>query len=88
MRETTLGQFDFESVLALRFGTAQGRLGCSSEVCFVCGLTDEHGFAAAQSCGGFGILVGRRRETKAKYRLADVDGVIAWLEALIAEPAA
>src|SRR6266516_6577860 len=44
VRQATLSQFDLESVLALRFGVPQGRLSRSSEICSICGLTDEHGF--------------------------------------------
>lgn len=44
-------------------------------------LTDEDGFRAAAALGGFGVLVGRPRETDARYRLEDVDAVHAWLEA-------
>ena len=50
--------------------------------------TDEYGFAAVHACGGFGILVGPERETKAQYRLADVDAVIHWLQTFVTEPAA
>jgi trehalose 6-phosphate phosphatase len=48
-------------------------------------LTDEHAFAAAEAWGGFGIQVGPERETKARYRLRDVEAVIAWLQSLIAD---
>jgi trehalose 6-phosphate phosphatase len=44
-------------------------------------LTDEHGFEAAAALGGGGILVGPQRETAARWRLAGVDAVHAWLEA-------
>lgn len=44
-------------------------------------LTDEDGFAAAQAAGGFGILVGRRRGSRADWRLETVDQVLAWLAA-------
>ena len=43
-------------------------------------LTDEDGFAAVAEMGGFGILVGEMRETKAHYRLFDVAAVHQWLE--------
>ncbi|GGE05709.1 trehalose 6-phosphate phosphatase [Polymorphobacter glacialis] len=49
-------------------------------------LTDEVAFEAAAVHGGFGILVGQPRPTAARYRLANVDAVQAWLTAL--EPAA
>lgn len=43
-------------------------------------LTDEHGFAAASACGGFGVLVGAPRDTAARYRLDRVESVLDWLE--------
>ena len=43
-------------------------------------LTDEDGFAAVEDLGGFGVLVGDMRETKARYRLFDVEAVHQWLE--------
>ncbi|WP_459788058.1 trehalose-phosphatase [Alteriqipengyuania sp. 357] len=43
-------------------------------------LTDEDGFAAVEDLGGFGVLVGEMRETKARYRLFDVEAVHQWLE--------
>jgi len=49
-------------------------------------LTDEHGFAAVSACGGFGIRVGSERETRARYRLRDVDAAVTWLQKLITEP--
>ena len=42
-------------------------------------VTDEDGFAAAADLGGYGVLVGEPRETAARYRLDDVDAVLAWL---------
>lgn len=42
-------------------------------------LTDEHGFGAVQSHGGFGVLVGPRRQTAAIARLDDVEQVLAWI---------
>lgn len=44
-------------------------------------LTDEDGFLAAAARGGFGVLVGPERRTRARWRLADVDAALAWLEA-------
>ncbi|HEX8216821.1 MAG TPA: trehalose-phosphatase [Allosphingosinicella sp.] len=44
-------------------------------------LTDEHAFEAAADLGGAGVLVGRERETAAKYRLAGVAAVADWLRA-------
>jgi trehalose 6-phosphate phosphatase len=45
-------------------------------------VTDEDGFAMVNGFDGYAIRVGRDSETAARYRLADVDQVIAWLEAL------
>ncbi|MBZ6378307.1 trehalose-phosphatase [Pacificimonas flava] len=42
-------------------------------------VTDEDGFLAAASGGGFGILVGEPRETAARYLLPDTPSVYAWL---------
>jgi len=44
-------------------------------------LTDEHAFAAAAELGGYGVLVGPPRPSAARYRLASVGEVLAWLEA-------
>lgn len=44
-------------------------------------LTDEHGFEAAEALGGFGIIVGPREPTAARFRLRDVAAVRAWLGA-------
>ena len=45
-------------------------------------LTDEDGFLAAQTAGGFGVLVGAStRRTIASHRLADPQAVLDWLEA-------
>jgi len=44
-------------------------------------LTDEHAFAAAAELGGAGVLVGPARETAARFRLASVAAVAAWLGA-------
>ena len=43
-------------------------------------VTDEDGFAAVQARGGFGVLVGRPRETAARFRLAGVEEALDWLE--------
>lgn len=43
-------------------------------------LTDEHGFFAVRALGGYGILVGPERRTTARYRMANVDAALAWLE--------
>ncbi len=43
-------------------------------------LTDEHGFRAASALGGFGVVVGARRPTAARYGLADVAAAQAWLQ--------
>ena len=42
-------------------------------------LTDEDGFEAAQALGGFGVIVGDRRPTAARYAVADVTAVRRWL---------
>ncbi len=43
--------------------------------------TDEDGFAVAQALGGIGVVVGSARATAARFRLADVEAALAWLEA-------
>lgn len=43
-------------------------------------LTDEDAFQAAAELGGGGILVGRTRETSAKWRLDSVAAVATWLD--------
>lgn len=43
-------------------------------------LTDEAGFAACEAIGGSGILVGSRDDTRAHYRLPNVQSVHGWLE--------
>jgi trehalose 6-phosphate phosphatase len=43
-------------------------------------LTDEDAFRAAADLGGGGVLVGGERETAARWRLAGVPAVAAWLE--------
>lgn len=43
-------------------------------------VTDEDGFAAAKDLGGFGILVGEARESRATYILASVEEVHQWLD--------
>jgi trehalose 6-phosphate phosphatase len=42
-------------------------------------LTDEHGFEAADALGGYGVIVGERRPTAARYALPDVVAVRRWL---------
>lgn len=49
-------------------------------------LTDEDGFAAVLGLGGFGVLVGEPRPTRARCRLPDPPAVHAWLEGLRARP--
>jgi trehalose 6-phosphate phosphatase len=51
-------------------------------------LTDEHGFAAAASAGGYGILVGPPRASAARYGLDDAEAVIGWLSASLTADAA
>lgn len=43
-------------------------------------VTDEDGFAACARLGGFGIAVGERASSAARYSLAKVKDVHAWLE--------
>lgn len=43
-------------------------------------LTDEDAFAAVQSMGGAGLLVGRDRPSVATGRLHDVEAVLAWID--------
>lgn len=43
-------------------------------------LTDEDAFAAAEALGGYGILVGALRPTRARFRLGSVTEVLAWLK--------
>lgn len=45
-------------------------------------LADEDGFEAAATLGGFGILVGPPRPTKAMFRLNDVSSLHLWLTGL------
>jgi len=42
-------------------------------------LTDEDGFRAAKEFGGFGIIVGQREQTSARYRLDIPASVRDWL---------
>lgn len=48
-------------------------------------LTDEQAFAAASRRGGFGIVVGARAPTMARYRLPDPPAVHEWLARLVKE---
>ena len=45
-------------------------------------LTDEHGFAAVSAAGGYGIRVGARTPTAARFTLPDPPAVHAWLQLL------
>ena len=45
-------------------------------------MTDEDGFRAVNEMGGISILAGPLRPTAARYRLADVGRVLAWLRAI------
>lgn len=53
-------------------------------------LTDEAAFKAAESFGGFGVIVGERRPTRARYRITGPPRVLDWisrsLETNIFEP--
>ncbi len=42
-------------------------------------LTDEDGFTAARDLGGFGVIVGPRRPTRADFALASVSAARDWL---------
>jgi trehalose 6-phosphate phosphatase len=44
-------------------------------------LTDEPAFEAAAAAGGYGVRVGRRRPTRARYGLPSVEAVLDWLAA-------
>ena len=46
-------------------------------------LTDEDGFRAAAELGGYGVLVGPPRPTRAQCRLDSSAAVIAWLQDLL-----
>jgi trehalose 6-phosphate phosphatase len=43
-------------------------------------VTDEDGFQAVAALGGYGVLVGPSRRTRAAFRLESVDEALAWLE--------
>lgn len=43
-------------------------------------MTDEDGFSAAANLGGFGVVVGNRPDTLARYRLPDPSSVMRWLQ--------
>lgn len=43
-------------------------------------VTDEDGFAACETLGGFGVLVGEPRESRARYALATVSETHQWLD--------
>jgi trehalose 6-phosphate phosphatase len=45
-------------------------------------FTDEAGFAAVRDLGGWGVIVGSRRPTRALYALPNVDGALSWLTSL------
>jgi trehalose 6-phosphate phosphatase len=45
-------------------------------------LTDESAFQAVRALGGFGVLVGPPRQTAARYRLANVEAALDWLDGL------
>lgn len=43
-------------------------------------VTDENGFARAETLGGYGVLVGAPRPTQARFGLPTVEAVLAWLD--------
>jgi trehalose 6-phosphate phosphatase len=45
-------------------------------------LSDESAFRAVRALGGFGVIVGTRKPTAARYRLASVEAVLDWLDDL------
>ena len=45
-------------------------------------LTDEAAFAEAEALGGFGVIVGRRRPTRARYALDTPEDTFNWLQAI------
>ena len=47
--------------------------------------TDEHAFSAVEAFGGYGVIVGPRRPTRAVHALADPLSVHAWLADLVSE---
>lgn len=51
-------------------------------------LTDEDAFASAERLGGYGIVVGSRRPTRARYALVDPAAVRAWMAASLHDPGA
>lgn len=42
-------------------------------------VTDEDGFLAAAELGGFGVIVGNRPDTSARFRIPDPSSVMRWL---------
>ncbi len=46
-------------------------------------VTDEDGFRAVEALGGYGVVVGSRRPTLARYALPDVASVQAWLGSIV-----
>jgi trehalose 6-phosphate phosphatase len=46
-------------------------------------VTDEAGFIAVDALGGRGVLVGADRDSRAGYRLANVDAVHRWLGEIV-----
>jgi trehalose 6-phosphate phosphatase len=46
-------------------------------------VTDEDGFRAAESLGGFGIGIGQQVETRARFILPDIASLYAYFDALI-----
>ena len=64
---------------AIRAFMAEPEFGGARPIMIGDDITDEDAFEAAAAMGGAGILVGPERRSAARYRLADVGQVGAWL---------
>ena len=51
-------------------------------------MTDEDAFAVVNGLGGHSVRVGEAPGTQARFRLPDVNAVVAWLESMPAALAA
>jgi len=68
-----------EKSAAVRAFMAEPPFGGSTPVFVGDDLTDEDGFLAAAELDGFGIVVGDRMKTRARYRIGGPQGVRDWL---------